>query len=82
MSFQASRADPQERSSTSQEGPWGETDHGVAEAPEPVTTGKWSPRLTLLFIVITCGLFWAVVALATLRRADHGHPDPARHDGT
>ena len=33
---------------------------------EPVVEGKWSPRATTLFIVVTCGLAWLAIIAAVI----------------
>ena len=34
----------------------------VRSASRAVSTGRWSPRATLAFILVTCGGFWALAA--------------------
>jgi hypothetical protein len=68
VNFQASRSDQQGRLPAQQDGPWGQPGDAPggaeAEAQGRSRRGKWSGRTTLLFIVVSCGLFWAVVAVA------------------
>lgn len=41
------------------------------EQPDVAVAGKWSPRATLLFIVISCSLFWVGLAVAVYAFTHH-----------